>query len=514
MVLTEKLPSARVRSLGSMSEPKRILFFTSSEYGQANVVLAVASELLNMQKYEIHIASFSPLRRRVDELNKLTPRDGLRSVFHSIACPAALDALVAKNEFIGPYSPGVRGAIKTYKVTLPAMASTWTEAEYMSSYQRCLDIINSVDPNIIVVDPLMSQGLEACNTLSRKRVVLSPNTFLELLRKEQPIYSQLFKIPTVASGFSFPVPLHLIPANIYLKLALLWSIITSPKIKALMRYRKSNQLPSLPPVFNLWQKENHYLVPSVPETDYPCHVPPNVTSCGPILLPVEPVFSQDPELLIWLKRSPTVLINLGSHIRMDETMARDFTSGLKIFLDKKPNVQVLWKRKTSGGVAVTSNPKSSKGNAKTHVRKEKEYLDSLSSEIATGRVRIVEWLSVDPSAILGTGLVACSVHHGGSNSFHEALHAGVPQIVLPCWLDTLDFANKVEWLGIGVYGSKLSAPSVEAWELSRAFLKVLGDGEEASQMALRAKELAEISGSYGGRKRACGKIVELLENSW
>ncbi|KAH6713846.1 hypothetical protein BKA61DRAFT_735430 [Leptodontidium sp. MPI-SDFR-AT-0119] len=173
-------------------------------------------------------------------------------------------------------------------------------------------------------------------------------------------------------------------------------------------------------------------------------------------------------------------------------MAREFSSGLKIFLDKSPMSRFC-------------------GNSR-HL--EEWPLGSIAAERSSGRIRIAEWLSVDPLAILETGLIACSVHHGGSNSFHEALSAGVPQVILPCWLDTLDFANKVEWLGIGVYGSKMTAPSVEAWELSRAFLKVVDDSEEASQMALKARELADISGKVGGRKKACNKIVELLESSW
>lgn len=46
-----------------VGKQQRILFFTSSEYGQANVILAVSYELLILQKYEVHIASFAPLQR-------------------------------------------------------------------------------------------------------------------------------------------------------------------------------------------------------------------------------------------------------------------------------------------------------------------------------------------------------------------------------------------------------------------------------------------------------------------
>ena len=89
----------------------------------------------------------------------------------------------------------------------------------------------------------------------------------------------------------------------------------------------------------------------------------------------------------------------------------------------------------------------------------------------------------------------------------------MPQVVLPCWLDTLEFANRVEWLGVGVYGSRSATPSVEGQELSQALMKVLGDGIEAAQMKQRAKELAYISGKVGGRKKAFEKIVEILKRS-
>lgn len=89
----------------------------------------------------------------------------------------------------------------------------------------------------------------------------------------------------------------------------------------------------------------------------------------------------------------------------------------------------------------------------------------------------------------------------------------MPQVILPCWLDTWDFANRVEWLGIGVYGSRTAAPSVQAGELSRALLKVLGNDSEASSMRKKAKELAAVSAVPGGRRKACEKIIEILESS-
>ena len=161
------------------------------------MILAVAYELLLRRDYKIHIASFSPLKGPVKELNELATTDeSTAAVFHTVPGLSALEALTAKDEFIGPYPPGIRGALNTYRVTLPAMATTWDEHGYMVGYESCISILQAVNPDIVVVEPLFSQGLEACTKLSRNCVVLSPNTFQDILRKKQPISRlQFFRYP-------------------------------------------------------------------------------------------------------------------------------------------------------------------------------------------------------------------------------------------------------------------------------------------------------------------------------
>ena len=41
-------------------------------------------------------------------------------------------------------------------------------------------------------------------------------------------------------------------------------------------------------------------------------IPPNVTCAGPMVLSTAPAAEQDAELAVWLKKAPTVMINLGS----------------------------------------------------------------------------------------------------------------------------------------------------------------------------------------------------------
>lgn len=174
---------------------KKITFLTSSEYGQANVILAVVYELLLLQTYEIDVASFSPLKKRIQDINKLIPNNAFPARFHTVTGTSALEALAQKNEFIGPFPPGIRGASKTYRITLPAIATAWDEKEYMIGYESCIGILRSTSPDLIVIDPLMSQGLEACKAIARDYVILSPNTFQEICKKQQPLYTQLCRWP-------------------------------------------------------------------------------------------------------------------------------------------------------------------------------------------------------------------------------------------------------------------------------------------------------------------------------
>lgn len=119
MTTHQKFPESSARRHSPQRKP--ILFFTNSEYGQANVILAVCYELLQRQ-YEVHIASFAVLKARISDLNRMTTKT--QAVFHTVAGLSAAEALASNEEFIGPFPPGVQGALKTYEVTLPAIATT------------------------------------------------------------------------------------------------------------------------------------------------------------------------------------------------------------------------------------------------------------------------------------------------------------------------------------------------------------------------------------------------------
>jgi hypothetical protein len=40
---------------------------------------------------------------------------------------------------------------------------------------------------------------------------------------------------------------------------------------------------------------------------------------------------------------------------------------------------------------------------------------------ATQRVKVMQWLPVDPSALMETGYIVAHVTHGGAGGFHESI---------------------------------------------------------------------------------------------
>jgi len=92
----------------------------------------------------------------------------------------------------------------------------------------------------------------------------------------------------------------------------------------------------------------------------------------------------------------------------------------------------------------------------------------------------------------------------GHSSDIFGCRVGVPQVVLPQWLDTYDCATRVEWLGIGINGSRASAPGIDAMEFAEAMIRVLGD----ASMRLKSNAMKNLCSKTEGRVMAHDQIVE------
>lgn len=184
-----------------------ILFLTNSELGQASVCLAVAHEFLLRPTYTIHIASFASLRSSISQLNlraisflPISSRSARvrPATFHILPGPSMKQALEQRHNFSASkafklHGLGFQAACQAYRDVLAKMVAPWGGEEYVAIYAECVNVIERVDPGLVVVDPLFGPALDAVRAVGGRFVVLSPNTFREHVA--QPKLAGLWKFP-------------------------------------------------------------------------------------------------------------------------------------------------------------------------------------------------------------------------------------------------------------------------------------------------------------------------------
>lgn len=294
---------------------------------------------------------------------------------------------------------------------LPYVLSPREWEDYFTIYQQCAEIVKEIRPAMVVVDGHLNPGLDMCRNLRdgeggerMKYILINPIDLIHMLGMIQPSLGAFWKYPAFCSGFPFPVPWYLVLANVYLRIRLIGVFLFASRFRAMERSRKVAGLVGRYPVIESWRVDEEYLSPSLPELEAPSiFVPRNVTACGPIMVPARAIAESDPELAAWLQRRPTILINLGSHVLSEGSDAIELAKGVRIVLSRHQDLQVLWKLQQQS--AVTDELKAIVGA-------------ELECE---GRVKIRSWLETDPVSLLQSGHVVCLVHHGGANSFYEAV---------------------------------------------------------------------------------------------
>ncbi|KAE9367046.1 glycosyltransferase family 1 protein [Stipitochalara longipes BDJ] len=474
-----------------------VLFLALAESGQINVQLATAQALMEKHpKIEIHFASFPKVAEKVARVSSFALKktsSAQEIMFHSLPGPDRIEAVQRQMNCSGPleclaHPPGARGAAVLAQQIELALWS-WSGEEHRAIYDRVIEITQQVDPAVVVVDYAFRPAIDATLKLNRLYLIISPLAMADLFGILQPYGGALWKYPSLGTGFSFPVPWYQIPENVYVTLRLAYNVFLNPATGASLSYLRENGIGS-GGLFSS-RPDVPFITQTLPEASIPLDlVPPNVTCAGAILLDSGSAEEQDPELVKWLQRSPTVVINLGSLFKYDEERARIMALAIRIVLEKT-NVQFLWK------VAKGSD------FSDDFTRPLKEYSDQ-------ERVKIMDWLTIDTLPLLETGYVVASIHHGGSSSYNEAMAAGIPQVVIPLWEDHYNFAQLVEDLGLGIYATRGTAPNWTVNGLVDSFLKILDDSDVSAKIRQEAARIGHIARENPGRYVAAREIYKLI----
>jgi MGT family glycosyltransferase len=117
-----------------------------------------------------------------------------------------------------------------------------------------------------------------------------------------------------------------------------------------------------------------------------------------------------------------------------------------------------------------------------------------------GNVHLEKWYP-QPAVIPHVDLF---IHHGGNNSFNEALYFGKPAIIMPyCW-DGLDNATRIQDTG---FGAKLPRYAWSDEQFAGTIARLLGDGA----MKLRLASCATYMQSQKGPEKAARLIAQVAQ---
>ncbi|KAI0146096.1 hypothetical protein GGR57DRAFT_494349 [Xylariaceae sp. FL1272] len=425
-----------------------VALLAASEPGLSNVFVATAHALLERHPYiHVHFASFpkiAPQLARISSHARKTSPAARHIVLHTLSAPTYTDCTVRSGRTMrtAVTRPGLDGILQTAK-DMQFYISPWTGPEHLTIYRELDHVIESLDPAVIVLDTLLRPAVDVTRDRNRLHSIISPNTLIDNFPTHQPWGG------IMGSGLPFPIPWRKIPENIYLNIRFLYSVLFMPDIKAKQSFLKSQGLKDPINFYALHRPDVPWLTPDTPGASRHVDViPQNVTRVGPISLSLGGVAEQDQDLAEWLSRSPTILINLGGGFMWLEHHAKTMAEA------------------KDGASKYNPNPEDY-GD---------DFKKPLLPFIAAGRLRMEKWLAADPTSILESGNIIASVHHGETGCYHEAIGSGVPQVILPQWLDLYNFAQMVEDIGVGTWGCRETSPYWTSSCLETAILDVVDGG--------------------------------------
>lgn len=177
-----------------------VLFLTSELAGLTNVHVATVFALLeNHPSVEIHYASFPRLAEKIKGVSDAgqAKNPSSRPInWHPIPGPDVQESFW--RVFGGPNGmvelPGAQGMAKKVN-DFSALVTSWTAEEHWAIYKRLLDLIDEVDPSLVVIDHVFKPATDLPGNVNRRFITISPNSLLDLIPDRQPWGAMLWKYP-------------------------------------------------------------------------------------------------------------------------------------------------------------------------------------------------------------------------------------------------------------------------------------------------------------------------------
>lgn len=198
-------------SLQTSSEPRppyttgrnnTILFLTNDAHGLSNVHVATSLALLEHHPdTEVHYVSFPGLAKkiaRVSAAGQLKNAAAKPITWHSLTSAPSFSLVVAEKRWAKVTDlitvPGMAG-VEKFVDDLEYMLCPWTAEQHWALYSEMREIIEQVDPAVIVLDAVFRPGMDLVRNMNRVNAILSPNALTDSFASKQPWGAMFWKYP-------------------------------------------------------------------------------------------------------------------------------------------------------------------------------------------------------------------------------------------------------------------------------------------------------------------------------
>lgn len=187
-----------------------VLFFANAEYGLSNVHLATASALLERHpEIDVHIASFPRVASKIAKVASLARRKVKTAKdihFHELPGPEYAQALSDRMGGLGRksirhmvHAPGIKGIDQVMRSVMPAM-SPWDGREHVRLYEKASELIQTIDPAVVILDIAMRPAIDAARQNNRLYAYVTPNVLADTFWAEQPNGAMFWKYSRFVRG--------------------------------------------------------------------------------------------------------------------------------------------------------------------------------------------------------------------------------------------------------------------------------------------------------------------------
>jgi len=445
-----------------MSSSRPILFACIPSDGLINAMLVLAGELARRGVPDLWFATDDPKKAEVEALSD-------KSEVRFASTGADSDHYTANLWDDETYAAVTqRDRFKAHRAML--QRTNDPESHY-AKYEALDQIVEQVQPALMVVNNLSLHAVQVAMTRKIPYVVNGP--FLPSVLFQHTLPEDY---PTPTSG----LPGNMTPAqqkeNQKFRKRIRGAGLHPSVIMRNIRFGKKMVELRIEPrsrsVAHRLADAELVLTYSVPGLDYPFPMPDHLHPLGAMIPPL-PESDGDDDLTRWLDANKSVVyIAFGTLIRLSR---HDVEAIVAVARKLAGSHAVLWKLPT-------------------------EQQHMLPADLPEN-LRVERWL---PSQydVLAHPHVRANFNHGGSNSFHEGLHFGKPQLVRPLWLDCFDQSVRTVDAGVGL--NMDGADPISADEVYSKLVRLL----EEPSFRERAEHFSTLMRSAGGVQTAADLILD------